>query len=172
MYAKSFHRFEAHGDDEDSDRDRTLRALEGYTDSVRTYQNLHSTDQNEQRQSDAVTEDLFLNLARDDLDSQGNNGVNSNATERRRVSRNFQFFLRVIRLCFCSSVCNLASLYSRIPFLTSDRCARAPIPLVTPLINSSLGLHWQAIVSLCHSLISNLRVSQSLVAALISKAHH
>lgn len=90
MYAKSFHQFEVQGDDEDSDRDRTLRALEGYTDNERTPQISHSRYQNEPRQSDAVTEDVFLNIARDDLESQGNNVVreNTNTTERRRVSRN------------------------------------------------------------------------------------
>jgi hypothetical protein len=93
MYAKSFQRFEPQGDDEDSDRDRTLRALEGYTDSESHHQSSHSTDHNEPRQPDAATEDLFLNLARDDMDSQGINGVrdSTNATERRRVSRNLQF---------------------------------------------------------------------------------
>ncbi len=84
MNARSFHRFEVQADDEDSDRDRTLRALEGYSDDTRGAQ----TDHDGQRQPDAVTEDLFLNLARHDMDNQGNSGVrdSSNHTERRRVS--------------------------------------------------------------------------------------
>jgi hypothetical protein len=92
MNTRSFHRFEAQADDEDSDRDRTLRALEGYSDNARSARNSQVTDQDGQKQSDAVTEDLFLNLARDDLDNQGNTGIRdcSSHTERRRVSRNFQ----------------------------------------------------------------------------------
>jgi hypothetical protein len=90
MNARSFHRFEAQADEEDYDRDRTLRALEGYSENARGAQGSQVTDQNELRQSDAVTEDLFLNLARDDLENQTNNGVTSSHTERRRVSPDFR----------------------------------------------------------------------------------
>lgn len=96
MNPKSFHRFEVQAGDEGSDRDRTLRALEGYPDNERTAQSLHARDQDEQRQSNMGTEDLFLNLARDDSDSQRNNGIgdNSSHTERRRVSSNLDLFRR------------------------------------------------------------------------------
>ena len=160
MNARSFHRFETQADDEDFDRDRTLRALEGYSDNARSAQSSQATDQDGQRQSDAVTEDLFLNLARNDLENQGNNGMRdgSSYTERRRVSHNFQ----------------LSSFRSRLPFLPSDRCAQATIPPVISLTISSLELHWQAIVSPFHlllALISSPRASQCLVADLMSEAY-
>jgi hypothetical protein len=105
MNAKSFHRFEAQANEEDFDRDRTLRALEGYSDNARSAQSSQATDQDGQRQSDAVTEDLFLNLARDDLENQGNNGMrdSSSHTERRRVSHNFQLS-GILQLCFYPSI--------------------------------------------------------------------
>jgi hypothetical protein len=89
MNARSFHRFEAQADEEDYDRDRTLRALEGYSENARGAQSSQATDLNGLKQS-AVTEDLFLNLARDDLENQTNNGVSSSHTERRRVSPDFR----------------------------------------------------------------------------------
>jgi hypothetical protein len=88
MNGRSFHSFEAQADDDEFDRDRTLRALEGYSYNTRNTQGLQSADQDGQRQSDTITEDLFLNLARDDLDNQGDNAKTDsyNPAERRRVS--------------------------------------------------------------------------------------
>ena len=105
MNGRSFHRFEAQADDEGSDRDRTLRALEGYSDNACSAQSSQITDRDGQRQADAITEDLFLNLARDDLDNQGHNGMRdgSSHTERRRVSRDFQLS-GVLQLCFYPSI--------------------------------------------------------------------
>ena len=88
MNGRSFNRVPTQGDDQEFDRDRTLRALEGYSDDDRNGQTLRPLDHNDQRQDDSATEDLFLNLARDDFERQTNNGEadSSSHTERRRVS--------------------------------------------------------------------------------------
>lgn len=88
MNARAFYHVPAQGDDQEFDRDRTLRALEGYPDDDRNGQNLRPLGHDDQRQDDSATEDLFLNLARDDFDHRTNNGEEekSSRTERRRVS--------------------------------------------------------------------------------------
>jgi hypothetical protein len=88
MNARTYYRVPTQGDDQEFDRDRTLRALEGYTDDDHNGQTLRPLDHDDQRQDDSATEDLFLNLARDDFERGINNGDgdNSSRTERRRVS--------------------------------------------------------------------------------------
>jgi hypothetical protein len=103
MNEKAFRRFEAQVgqiDDQEYDRDRTLRALEGFSDDGRNGQEAQTMDYHDQRQNGVETEDLFLNLARDDTGGQSSEGVGANMsrTERRMVSPTF-FSYSIARHC-------------------------------------------------------------------------
>jgi hypothetical protein len=98
MDRESFYGYDGAGDqyqDED-DRDRTLRALEGnYREDSRTRRNTYSSNR-EELSPQRNNGDLFLDLALDDLSRQNSNESDdrdnattiTTATERRRVSRN------------------------------------------------------------------------------------
>ena len=87
MNSGAFPRFEAE-EDESQDRDRTLRALEGYTmQSNDDSSPERSLLQEDRSRTDTGSEDLFLNIARDDLTREGNDeDDNQSRAERRRVS--------------------------------------------------------------------------------------
>lgn len=72
-------------EDQEGDRDRTLRALEGLSDETQTAQTVPRSMDVDEALTDTATEDVFLNLARDD--SARNNGEpgSSNGAEQRRV---------------------------------------------------------------------------------------
>jgi hypothetical protein len=81
MSTKALPRYAASAESHADDHDRTLRALEGFSSEDA---NLQGPEHDEHGQSDESTEDLFLGLAREDLNRQANNG--DGEIIRRRVS--------------------------------------------------------------------------------------
>jgi hypothetical protein len=81
MNVRASQRYEMQVDNYANDHDRTLRALEGFSSDG---QNIQGLEHDDQRQSDESTEDLFLGLAREDLNRQANKGGGESI--RRRVS--------------------------------------------------------------------------------------
>lgn len=87
MNGGSFHRFGA-ADEQEDDRDRTLRALEGLSDEEHNEQtSVRSMEQDGVRQTNATTEDLFLKLAQDDLTSQAGDEGRLKRADNGRVSQ-------------------------------------------------------------------------------------
>lgn len=81
MATKGHSRYEGASEDQENDRDATLRALEGgFSDEEILEQRRQMNEQRRNVNTQPSTEDLFLNLARDDQNGDASNGA------RRRVS--------------------------------------------------------------------------------------
>jgi hypothetical protein len=85
MDSRSYYQYD--GADDHEDRDRTLRALEGYANEDNSRRDSFSREQEyrDQTRNNGRTEDLFLDLALDDL-SQSNSQVKTATANRRTVS--------------------------------------------------------------------------------------
>jgi hypothetical protein len=101
MNGRSLQHYESPDDEGVYDRDRTLRALEGYSDEERrTQRRPYSRERQDRREENGSPEDLFLNLALDDLSRQSNNhedrdNINVTTHKRRVVSYPFLNFHRL-----------------------------------------------------------------------------
>lgn len=82
-------RLGSESEDMDSDRDRTLRALEGFSEQDRLHDKQHHDQgypQESRGQTDNSIGDLFLDMARDDMNREtSDEGALSTQTEHRRV---------------------------------------------------------------------------------------
>ncbi|OBT42093.1 hypothetical protein VE00_06530 [Pseudogymnoascus sp. WSF 3629] len=84
MDSRSYYQYD--GADDREDRDQTLRALEGYEDNSRRDTYSREQEYRDQTRNNAGTEDLFLDLALDDL-SHGYPQDKPTTTTNRRTSR-------------------------------------------------------------------------------------
>jgi hypothetical protein len=129
MYARNTHRYESppeEDQDNEGDRDRTLRVLEGLSDDRQEqYQSpSNRIDDRDQRQASTLGDDLFLDLARDDMTRRANDEGGSTApTERRKVWL-FSFgFLFIPKACLSlrpDRVSQFILVMAMFPFRPSD----------------------------------------------------